>query len=726
MKVPKIVTEFLERHHFSGIHQQNVRGYTPLMLAIQEGNDALIEQLVAFRPAVHHTPILQEILIPTFGPIPIPSPNDGMNAIHFAARGSIDTLNQVLSLADTFSMNKTAAIHNEGLTPLHIAIAHNALDKVQALMTHGANPNICDSKGNSALMLAILNQHFEIALWLMSHPKVDLFKPNRAGITPFVLAAKKDFMPLVDSFLQHPKFSFEHDYQGDSIFSSLAKSGNVNMLIHLLEWIITHQIESSAARALLPILNASVLDATTQFNLKQAWGKLIQKQKAQAESIHKRRDWMEADWQLFFRKLMRPLCKSQDDLNYLDNLVHHALYPSIEPQFPEPLKHYLSLHHWADHHHFNEANDHGQKPLSFCATGGQEYFLEQLLARGATLEQSGCMDVESGETVQDCTALRHAIINGRSTLTEILLANQPATVITPALLLIALVLKHEHQFIQLAEKGGDINSYISAKTILMHAILNENHTAISYLLTRPDLNPNLQSLNDQKSALFFAIELNDHRTLCALLALPQTQMHIQNINHETPLQTALENGSIRCAKLLFSAMLMRGEFPTPLQCAKLLRKLNPISLWSKLGNPLAIDSWRDTYSVTFIQALQLALLEFSTYVWRNLNKQPLSLPMPPGLMLKNMLWSTLQQFAPDEKYQPLVKALVETSIQHIKTSSTHRFRTCFYPLIKTRATQDAVMTTSHNVQGASTRPNQPMMSNRGEKETPSSKRPRLH
>lgn len=58
---------------------------------------------------------------------------------------------------------------NDELGPLPDAVAHNDLKAVKTLLSSGANPNIKDAHGMSALEIAVLNGNYEIVELLVSH-----------------------------------------------------------------------------------------------------------------------------------------------------------------------------------------------------------------------------------------------------------------------------------------------------------------------------------------------------------------------------------------------------------------------------------------------------------------------------------------------------------------------------------------------------------------------------
>ena len=68
-----------------------------------------------------------------------------------------------------FTANVVSAPPKGGLTPLLYAARQNSLESAQMLVKAGADLNKTDPDGTSALVMAIVNAHYDLPIYLMDH-----------------------------------------------------------------------------------------------------------------------------------------------------------------------------------------------------------------------------------------------------------------------------------------------------------------------------------------------------------------------------------------------------------------------------------------------------------------------------------------------------------------------------------------------------------------------------
>lgn len=76
------------------------------------------------------------------------------------------------------------------------AIRRDDVKTVQRLLQRGFDPNTVDPEGHSGVMLALMNESWEVAATLIAHPDFKAHQFNAAGETPLMLAALKGQLAL--------------------------------------------------------------------------------------------------------------------------------------------------------------------------------------------------------------------------------------------------------------------------------------------------------------------------------------------------------------------------------------------------------------------------------------------------------------------------------------------------------------------------------------------------
>ena len=73
------------------------------------------------------------------------------------------------------------------LRPIHAAARSGRLKAVEFLVVNGANVNLDDANGNTALHYSLQEGHWEVAEYLHNSWKGDILKKNAHGVIPLVL-----------------------------------------------------------------------------------------------------------------------------------------------------------------------------------------------------------------------------------------------------------------------------------------------------------------------------------------------------------------------------------------------------------------------------------------------------------------------------------------------------------------------------------------------------------
>lgn len=128
----------------------------------------------------------------------------GYTALHIALRIRPSPMEIIRLLVDTGAdVNQQA---ENGLSSLHMACRDGNHDAVTYLCERGAYPHYLTKKGNSALHIAIMNNHIGIAIYLIQHPsdtrwplgrnESSNIRKNALGETPLEL--------VIDKIIQAP------------------------------------------------------------------------------------------------------------------------------------------------------------------------------------------------------------------------------------------------------------------------------------------------------------------------------------------------------------------------------------------------------------------------------------------------------------------------------------------------------------------------------------------
>lgn len=112
-------------------------------------------------------------------------------------KGSVVDFNRLTEAG--FDINKP---NQYGLTMLMMATQYNRIPMVQALLKAGANVNVQDMDGNTALIRASRSGHAEIVRMLLSVRNIELNVCNYAGLTAVRCAILNDKQDIADLLIQ--------------------------------------------------------------------------------------------------------------------------------------------------------------------------------------------------------------------------------------------------------------------------------------------------------------------------------------------------------------------------------------------------------------------------------------------------------------------------------------------------------------------------------------------
>jgi len=127
--------------------------------------------------------------------------SDGDNLLHTGVmNGDIDILKYLISATLTYNCKEFLNEKNkEGDSPLHVAIKTPNKFMTRVLLEAGANPNIKNIEGNSAVHLALIQADSTILTQLLTISRTNphLNVANNEGLFPFHLAVKTGKLEIV-------------------------------------------------------------------------------------------------------------------------------------------------------------------------------------------------------------------------------------------------------------------------------------------------------------------------------------------------------------------------------------------------------------------------------------------------------------------------------------------------------------------------------------------------
>ncbi|XP_074138405.1 ankyrin repeat and death domain-containing protein 1B isoform X7 [Sminthopsis crassicaudata] len=158
---------------------------------------------------------------------------DNMNrtALHFAVGGNH------LSAVDFLLKHKARVdvADKHGLTVLHLAAWSGSLEIMLMLVKAGADPKAKNQDGMTILHFAALNNNVKIVEYLIQdlHLK-DLNQQDEKGRKPFLLAAEKGHIEMIEKFIILNLLTSEKDKEGNTALHLAAKHGHTNVVEMLI------------------------------------------------------------------------------------------------------------------------------------------------------------------------------------------------------------------------------------------------------------------------------------------------------------------------------------------------------------------------------------------------------------------------------------------------------------------------------------------------------------
>lgn len=150
-----------------------------------------------------------------------------------AAAGASDKIAIAAFIDAGININSQNA--SDGRTPLISAAARGDLEVVKLLVERGADVNVKDKKGYTALFHAIEAMYEEVAQLLMDQPNLDPNARGLNGVTALMSYAWRDKTDAVRKLLDHGADVNAQDNDGDAALHGVAKSGNMEILNLLLD-----------------------------------------------------------------------------------------------------------------------------------------------------------------------------------------------------------------------------------------------------------------------------------------------------------------------------------------------------------------------------------------------------------------------------------------------------------------------------------------------------------
>ena len=150
-----------------------------------------------------------------------------------AAAGAHDLMAISAFLDGGINVNAQNA-SDEGRTALISAAARGDLEVVNLLIHGGADPNVTDNNGYTALLHAIEARYDQVEQVLLNHPKLDPHARGFNGVTALSKYVWREQKDAVQKLLDLGADVNAQDNDGDAPLHGAAQSGNVEILDLLL------------------------------------------------------------------------------------------------------------------------------------------------------------------------------------------------------------------------------------------------------------------------------------------------------------------------------------------------------------------------------------------------------------------------------------------------------------------------------------------------------------
>ena len=151
--------------------------------------------------------------------------------LHFAACVGSMVVTKILVCCRDVDLN---AITDDGSTPLFLACQHGHHDCVRWLLAGGADPNITDSGGRSALIIAAANENRESILVSLLANHADVSIRDRHGMTALSYAIARGDAPSVALLLHAGADAKQRSASGISALHCAVWRGNETIVRYLI------------------------------------------------------------------------------------------------------------------------------------------------------------------------------------------------------------------------------------------------------------------------------------------------------------------------------------------------------------------------------------------------------------------------------------------------------------------------------------------------------------
>lgn len=132
-------------------------------------------------------------------------------------------------------INPNAQDEANGRTALIGAAAGGDLEVVNVLVQRGADVNVKDKKGYTALFHATEAMYYDVALVIMNQPSLDANARGLNGSTALINYVWRDRKDAVEKLLERGADVNAQDADGDTALHGVAENGNLEILNLLLD-----------------------------------------------------------------------------------------------------------------------------------------------------------------------------------------------------------------------------------------------------------------------------------------------------------------------------------------------------------------------------------------------------------------------------------------------------------------------------------------------------------
>ena len=230
-----------------GKAQRTCRGSSWLMLACEvSGNEKLVESLIkagaVCNPVIanknQYSPLHEAVfwnhlsiikLLLASGACPNEVNCDGCTLLSIgASRGWVESMQ--LLLDHGADINQLS----QGKSPIYIAVKQKQLEAVECLIARGADLNIVNESGKTALGIAFFVEHQQL-IWLLMKHGADLYAPMNANRdTPLHMAAAKGYLKMVDFLLSRNANPNAVNQKGNTPLHRAVQRGDEQIITQLI------------------------------------------------------------------------------------------------------------------------------------------------------------------------------------------------------------------------------------------------------------------------------------------------------------------------------------------------------------------------------------------------------------------------------------------------------------------------------------------------------------